>query len=483
VNSFIPGFMRTLLLLSLFGLLSPLSRAVGSTFVVVHMADESVVSGQLVSVSDRGVELQVNDAGSSPHRRTIALSEIGRVAFREPTTMPSGPRATNGAPAARGAGDAAAWETALQFFFGPKDNADAASKPARNEVRGQAATSQPTSKAVARAPIDRTAWALHLVDDDLLHGRVVEWSANALHLKLNLPGGPIIELPRNELSQVWCGSPAEVLKARGLNPDRGPDDVAFAVNDSEIVAVRGKAVGIDGESLRFQFDGAERRISLDRLVGVMIGTSDQLPPDPTFHQAARIDSGDVLSGTWTGFDGKAVSMRTSWGSIVEVPTEAVSGIDCVNGRVVYLSDLKPATVEQTPFFGKVIPFRNDVSLDGGPIKLSDGEYKKGVCVHSRCVLTYTLDGRFQRFRAKLGFEQPAGRQGRVAARVRGTEKVLYENLDARGDQPPAELDLDLAGQQTLTLEVDFGKDQDVGDRVVWANARLLRTDLPQQGAK
>jgi hypothetical protein len=475
--------MRTLHFLLLLGLLFPLSRTVnGATFVVVHMADESVVSGELVSVSDRGVELQVN-TGPSTHRQTIALSEIGRVAFREPTTMPTGARATDGAPAVTGAGDPVAWDTALQFFFGPKDDADAASKPAATKVRGEAATSRPASKVAARPPIDRTAWALHLMDDGLLHGRVVEWSANTLHLKLNLPGGPIIELPRDELSQIWCGSPAEVLKAKSLNPDRSSEDVAFAVNDSEIVAVTGKAIGIDGKSLRFQFDGAERSISLDRLVGVTIGASDRLPPDPTFHQAARLDSGDVLSGTWSGFDGNAVSMLTSWGGVVAVPAEAVNSIDCVNGRVVYLSDLKPATVEQTPFFGRVIAFRNDASLDGGPIKLSDGEYKKGVAVHSRCVLTYTLDGKFQRFRAKLGFEQPAGREGRVAARVRGTEKVLYENLDARGDQPPAELDLDLAGQQTLTLEVDFGKDQDVGDRVVWANARLLRRDLPQQGAK
>jgi hypothetical protein len=476
--------MRTLLLLSVLGLLFPLSRAAaGTTFVVVHMADESIVSGELVSVSNRGVELQVNDTGSSPHRQTIALSEIGRVAFREPTTMPSGARVANGAPAITGAGDAATWETALQFFFGTKDKSDKASKPVSTHTRGQAATSQPASKAIARVPIDRTAWALHLIDDDVLHGRVVEWSADTLHLRLNLPGSPVIKLPRDELSQIWCGSPAEVLKAKSLNPDRGPEDVAFAANDSQIVAVRGKAVGIDGESLRFQFDGAERRISLDRLVGVTIGASDRLPPDPTFHQAARLDSGDVLSGTWTAFDGTTVSMRFSWGSVVSVPVEAVNGIDCVNGRVVYLSDLKPVTVEQTPFFGRVIAFRNDTSLEGGPIKLSDGEYKKGIAVHSRCVLTYALDGKFQRFRAKLGFEQPAGRQGRVAARVRCENKVLYENLDARGDQPPAALDLDLAGQKTLTLEVDFGKDQDVGDRVVWANARLLRTDLPQQGAK
>ena len=40
---------------------------------------------------------------------------------------------------------------------------------------------------------------------------------------------------------------------------------------------------------------------------------------------------------------------------------------------------------------------------------------------------------------------------------------------------PSDINLKVDGVQRLTLEVDFGKNQDVGDRVVWANARLLRS--------
>jgi hypothetical protein len=29
------------------------------------------------------------------------------------------------------------------------------------------------------------------------------------------------------------------------------------------------------------------------------------------------------------------------------------------------------------------------------------------------------------------------------------------------------------------LEVDFGKDEDVGDRIIWAGARLIRADVGQ----
>ena len=95
-------------------------------------------------------------------------------------------------------------------------------------------------------------------------------------------------------------------------------------------------------------------------------------------------------------------------------------------------------------------------------------------MHSRCLLTYNLDGRFSEFRSKVGFLPPEGRIGQAIIRVLGDGKTLYENLDAKGDQPPADLKIPVTGVRELTLEVDYGKNDDVGDRVAFANARLLR---------
>ena len=64
----------------------------------------------------------------------------------------------------------------------------------------------------------------------------------------------------------------------------------------------------------------------------------------------------------------------------------------------------------------------------------------------------------------------------AAVRVMLDDKPLFENAEARGDERPRDLSLDVRGGKRLTLEVDFGRDQDVGDRVVWANARLVRAD-------
>jgi hypothetical protein len=157
-----------------------------------------------------------------------------------------------------------------------------------------------------------------------------------------------------------------------------------------------------------------------------------------------------------------------------LPMRDVYSIDFLDGRLAYLSDLTPAKVEQTAYFGRVMPWRADQSLEGGPLRLTDGQYTKGIAMHSRCVLEYQIDGGFERFAAKVGFEQPAGANGCAAVRLLGDGRVLYENADARGDQPPAMVDVDVSSTQRLTLEVDFGKVPEVGARVIWANARLLR---------
>jgi hypothetical protein len=158
----------------------------------------------------------------------------------------------------------------------------------------------------------------------------------------------------------------------------------------------------------------------------------------------------------------------------------LAGIDFKNGRLAYVSDLSPVKVEQTPYFDRLIPYRTDVSLGGGPLKLSDGTYSKGLAVHSRCVLEYALDGRFERFKTKLGFEPGAGTMGRAAVRVLGDGKTLFENADAKGEDKPTAIDVEVTGVAKLTLEVDFGQGQDVGDRVIWADARLLRAKVEEK---
>lgn len=313
-------------------------------------------------------------------------------------------------------------------------------------------------------------------EEDRFTAPVVSWTEKGLRLATASAGE--VDVPVEALREVWrhATTQEQVAQAKALPLDPGPEDAAFVVKDNGVVVVRGIVMGVEGDALRFKFGDDVRRIKLEKLVGVVFGGQDA-KRDRSFKQTFSLSNGDTVSGKWTGFDpsAKTLALTTPWGANVSVPLSSVSRIRSANGRLVYVSDLKPAAVEQTPYFDRMLAYRVDKSLTGGPLKMVDGDVTRGIAVHSRTVLTYDVGGEYQEFKAKVGFQQPEGRVGQAAIRVLGDGKVLYEDLDARGDAPkPAEVSVSIAGVRQLTLEVDYGKGQDTGDRVIWGNARLLR---------
>jgi hypothetical protein len=336
-----------------------------------------------------------------------------------------------------------------------------------------------TAKPIAAATTPTTAGTsirVMLADAEQLNGAMLGWSEKAIRIATPFSADGGLDVPVDAMREMWKGTPDEVKKAKALSLADGPEDAAFVIKDNDVVAVRGIVLGIEGDALRFKFNDEEKKINLSKLVGVILGGNAD-KRDRSFRQTIQFSNGDALSGQWHQYDpaSGSIGLRTAWGASLSIPVSQIARIRSTNGRLVYLSDLKPAAVEQTPYFDRILAYRVDKSLVGGPLKLSDGEYAHGVAVHSRTVLTYDLDGTYEELKTKIGFQQPEGKLGQAIVRVLGDGKPLYENLDARGDQPPVDVSVKVSNVRRLTLEVDFGKNEDTGDRVVWANARLLRT--------
>jgi hypothetical protein len=192
------------------------------------------------------------------------------------------------------------------------------------------------------------------------------------------------------------------------------------------------------------------------------------------YQQFQFASGDQISGTWTAIEGNSLKLQTIWDRTLELPSSTVTNVLFRNGKMVYLSDLEPAAVDEVPYFGRVMTYRRDQNLLGGPLKMKGKTYTKGLAVHSRCVLTFAVDGQFQAFKCLVGFDDPAGNRGHVICRVLGDGKELFAERDLRGDHDPKPLELPISGVKQLALEVDFGEEEDIGDRVIWADARLFR---------
>jgi hypothetical protein len=163
-----------------------------------------------------------------------------------------------------------------------------------------------------------------------------------------------------------------------------------------------------------------------------------------------------------------------WGGQATLPRTAVENIEFRNGKVTFLSDLEPMSVEEVPYFSRKFPYRRDQALDGGPLKLKDKTYPKGLAVHSRSALVYGIDGEYASFKGTVGFDPSAGGRGRVALRVLGDGRELFVEPDLRGTAEPLALDVPIEGVKELSLVIEFGQEEDTGDRIIWAEPRVFR---------
>jgi hypothetical protein len=328
-------------------------------------------------------------------------------------------------------------------------------------------------------------WTLTLVEGGSLKGTLEKWTdskilvgvaAGRARTSLSIPSDRVTEIWSNKTPGTEQGGKADKIDRSNLPANQ---DVVFARSAAgRLQRVPGRVEGVQGESLVLQFSGESRKIALSKVAGVILAADRATKEeDRTFHQIVETYGGMKLACQLNSLDAGVAELHTMWGQPLTFNTDDLTGISIKNGKAVSLTELIPSRVEQVPFFDRMIPFRVNESLAGGPILLRDGKHSRGISVHAKTVLRYTIGGRFQRLRTKVGFQLPEGELGDAAVRITGDERTLFERPSLRGDGPVESLDLDLTGIGTLTLSVDFGAGQDVGDRVVWADPTLIRADV------
>jgi len=235
-------------------------------------------------------------------------------------------------------------------------------------------------------------------------------------------------------------------------------------------------LGLSAGKLNVRFEGADRAVKQERVLGVVFAAHANLPPVTTPHQVFLFASGDTLAGRWLALDGGNLEFETHWQSRVKAAATDLAEIRSRNGRLTSLCDLEPVSVEEVPYFGRVIHWRRDQGFDGTPAAFKGKRPARWLAMHSHSVLTYALDGQYEKFKTTVGFDDSAGNRGRALCRVSVDGRELFLQPDFRSDQDPQEIELSVAGAKQLSLEVGFGEEQDVGDRIIWAEPRLFRVE-------
>jgi len=290
-------------------------------------------------------------------------------------------------------------------------------------------------------------------------------------------------VPISSIAVVWltkppADTPADLARYAWLPANRNRDLVRFRNRDVATGTFEGFTP--EKDAIRFKPEnGAVRSIGLSELAAIAFNPTlarNRKPKGPYARLVLR--DGTRLAAIGTVADGKALKAKTLFGQTVQVAVADLVSFDVLQGKAIYLAEIKPKKVEQAGFLGSGWHWAANRTVRGHPLRLlTDGgecTFDRGLGMHPRTALTYDLGGKYRRFEALVGLDAATGAGGRATVRifVDGKEQTLPELAKlAAGPAIPVRIDLDNARE--LKVAVDFGPAGDVQADVDWADARLV----------
>jgi len=327
---------------------------------------------------------------------------------------------------------------------------------------------------------DETGVWIELVDGSKLVGRA--YTVSKRKARITLVGGRTLDVPVSgvanvRLQTVSAGVEAEWSQILDMELTK---DLLVLRKDDVVDYHKGHLEDVDDAVVKFDLDGDVLPIKRSKILGLRY----YHPPNGNLPEAVCLLS-DATGSQWWVHE-LTLSGELQWttpgGLEMTRPLAEVTKIDFSGGKIVFLSDLKPESVDYTPYFGtsKDLPVlgqffgpRMDTNLESGPLKLGNKEYGKGLALHSRTKMVYRLPDRFRRLKAVVGIDDGVRPHGDVQLVIRGDDQVLLDEK-LTGTDPPKPIDLDVTGVRRITILVDFGEKLDVADHLDLCEARITK---------
>ncbi len=331
-------------------------------------------------------------------------------------------------------------------------------------------------------PGDEPAVWVRLTDGSKL--AAAQWTLDGAAGRVTLLDGREVEVPRRAIESVRFQGAAEAIAEQWAQMVDGSHDgdVVVVLSDDHLDFLRGIIRGVTEESVAFEMDGDVLPIRRARLFGIVL-----LRPAGRELPSAVCQIVDNTGSQWSvrslalAGDGE-LQWTTPAGTFVSQPLASVVDIDFSAGRVVYLADLEPHSVDWQPFFpmDKELPSRREFfrprsnrGLESDVLELDGVQYERGLAMHSRTEVVYRLPGEMARLRATAGIDDRVRPLGNVLLLIRGDGKTLFEGT-LTGTDPPVELDLDITGVRRLSILCDFGEGMDIADHLNLCDLRVIQ---------
>lgn len=309
-----------------------------------------------------------------------------------------------------------------------------------------------------------------------LTGRTAAAGAPAC-LVAELPSGASVALPLTNVRALRHGG-AERPEPRSFASDLADPpangDLLYIVKDGAPQRFTVRLTGLQPDLVEFELRGNPHEFALGAVTAIVFGRNTGFAADRQGRPRTAVDlaTGEHLEGRLLEL-GATLKLRLDEGAVVEVAADKLQRLAVASDRLVWLSDLAPR-VEQTPAFDRSWPWTKDRSIAGPGFLLGGKSYGRGLGMVPRTRLTFDLGGAYDVFEATIGIDDRGGPQAHAVFRVLVDGRVAFESPGRTRGMPPEAVRIDLDKAKTLALEVDFGKNYDLGDHCVFADPRVLR---------
>jgi hypothetical protein len=307
---------------------------------------------------------------------------------------------------------------------------------------------------------------VELTDGSLLHCSA--FSIKGKDIELTLAAGPQLHLPLTAVDNLLAE--ANVEKDRKEWSERLADRKAKKKR-RDVLAVRKQGVlnalegtlgdGDDkGETIAFAIgSGKTRAVSIAAIAGLVFERGVNPGAAPVICKVTDT-AHDTIEASAVALSPAGLVVTTPAGARIELAPTAVARLDYSGGKLTWLSDLEPTEVVERFIDANVYHYRRDHNVYGGPIRLDNVTYPRGLALHATTELEYDLKGDYREFKTVAGVDDESGAlAGPTVLRIEGDGKLLQEiTFDPADKVRHRELALNIKDVQKLRIRVAPGAD-------------------------
>ncbi|MBL8753064.1 MAG: NPCBM/NEW2 domain-containing protein [Planctomycetes bacterium] len=298
-------------------------------------------------------------------------------------------------------------------------------------------------------------------------------------LTVELPSGVVLDVPLGTVRAIRHGGkerPEPALFAADLQKPSDSTDLIYVVKDGKAQRSAVTVKAVSGERIDFLLRDSAYDFELSGLCGVVFGSTTGFAPDRQGKPRTRIvtTTGEQLEGRLQSFDARGAVCRLDEGAVVTVPIDRTAALQVASDRLAWLTERRPAKVEQTPAFDRTWPWSTERTPAGPGFVLGGKSFARGLCLVPRTALTFDLDGKYDVFEATIGIDDRTGPDAHAIFRVLVDGKPAFTSEPMTRGKPAVAVRVELHKAKSLTLDVDFGKNYDLGDYCVFADPRVVQ---------